>query len=105
VLHKQPHLGFILHRWGQFNNNDYSPVQQYVAAFCQHNDPLIILRHFDLETEGNGLSRIFTAPGYIAERLQSYTSNPTLRRTAINVMQQLDKADLAITTPQQSDIK
>ena len=33
-LHKHPHLDSILHRWGQFNSNDYSEVPDYFAKFC-----------------------------------------------------------------------
>lgn len=61
-LHTQPHLGSILHRWGQFNSNDYSEVQHYFTAFCTRFDPLLILRHFPLGVSLDGLDKIVVDP-------------------------------------------
>jgi predicted KAP-like P-loop ATPase len=91
TLHEQPHLGFILHRWGQFNNNDYSEVQRYVTRFCETNDPLIILRHFDFELDASGLGRIFVNPSAIIEQMRKYDSDEKTRSAAIQVMESLTK--------------
>jgi hypothetical protein len=90
-LHEQPHLGFILHRWGQFNNNDYSEVQRYVTHFCETNDPLLILRHFDFDLAATGLDRIFLNPSDVIARLGEYDSDRKKRFAAIQVMESLAK--------------
>jgi predicted KAP-like P-loop ATPase len=89
ALHKQPHLAFILHRWGQFNNNDYSEVQRYVTHFCETNDPLLILQHFDFDLAAGGLDRIFLDPSAVIVRLREYDSNGKTRSAAIRVMERL----------------
>jgi hypothetical protein len=88
-LHEQPHLGFVLHRWGQFNNNDYSEVQRYVTHFCETNDPLLILRHFDFELDAGGLGKIFLNPSNVAARLREYDSDSKERSAAIRLMDRL----------------
>ena len=91
-----PHLAFILHRWGQFNNNDYSEVQRYVTRFCETNDPLLILRHFDFELDASGLGRIFVDPSAVIEQLRNYDSDEQTRSDAIRWMEQL--ADQSATS-------
>jgi len=85
-LHEQPHLAFILHRWGQFNGNDYSEVQRYVTDFCETNDPLIILRHFTFEGGASGLGKIFLNPVNVKARLLEYDSNSKERSAASRLM-------------------
>jgi hypothetical protein len=102
-LHEQPHLGFILHRWGQFNNNDYSEVQRYVTEFCETNDPLIILHHFDLELEARGVGKLFVDPSNVATRLREYDSDSKERSAAIHSMDWLasQSATSAASQPQE----
>lgn len=88
-LHEQPHLAFILHRWGQFNGNDYSEVQRYVTDFCETNDPLIILRHFTFEGGASGLGKIFLNPNKVTARLREYDSDAKERSAAISLMKWL----------------
>ena len=88
TLDKQPHLAFILHRWGQFNNNDYSEVQRYVTEFCETHDPLLILRHFDFALD-SGLERIFVNPSAVIEHLRKHDSGEKTRSAAIQVMERL----------------
>ena len=90
-LYEQPHLGFILHRWGQFNNNDYSEVRRYVTHFCETNDPLLILRHFDFAPDASGLDRIFVNPSSVIARLHEYDSDGKTRSAAIQVMEGLER--------------
>jgi hypothetical protein len=85
-LSEQPHLAFVLHRWGQFSHNGYSEVQEYVTRFCERNDPLIILRHFDFEGGVSGLDKIFLNPGDVAARLREYDSDSKERSAAIRLM-------------------
>jgi hypothetical protein len=89
-LHEQPHLAYILHRWGQFNNNDYSEVQSYVTHFCDTNDPLIILVHFYFDHE-SGLERIFHNPSAAIARLREYASDGKTRSSAIAAMERLER--------------
>jgi KAP family P-loop domain len=89
TLHAQPHLGFILHRWGQFNNNDYSEVQRYVTGFCETHDPLLILRHFDFALDAGGLGRIFVNPSAVTEQLRTHDSDEKTRSAGIQLMERL----------------
>lgn len=91
TLLKHPHLGSILHRWGQFNNNDYSEVQNYLTDFSKTEDPVIILRHFGLGVSLDGLDRIAADPPRIKAALLRYSSDGELRKVALNVMDHLQK--------------
>jgi hypothetical protein len=91
ALHKQVHLGSILHRWGQFSNNDYSEVQKYFARFCEDRDPLIILQHFALGNSMDGLEKIVRAPTAAKEAISRYQTERELRIVAIRTMEQLEK--------------
>ena len=91
TLHKHPHLGSILHRWGQFNNNDYTEVQNYLTAFAKTNDPLIILCHFALGVSLDGLDRIIVDPVGIKNGLLRYMDDEPLRQTAVRVMDNLQR--------------
>jgi predicted KAP-like P-loop ATPase len=103
TLHQQPHLAFILHRWGQFNNNDYSEVQRYVTQFCETNDPLVLLHHFDFEDDVGGLGKIFVSPSIVATRLREYDSDSKERAAAIRLMDQLasESATSTASRPQE----
>jgi hypothetical protein len=91
TLLKHPHLGSILHRWGQFNNNDYSEVQKFLTDFSTSEDPLIILRHFGLGVSLDGLDRIVADPQAIKAALSRYSNEKELRKIALNVMDHLQK--------------
>jgi hypothetical protein len=91
TLHKQPHLGFILHRWGQFNNNDYSEVREYFSTFSTTSDPLVILRHFELGASLDGLDKIVSDPVAVKNALLRYQANQELRAHAVKVMDHLRK--------------
>jgi predicted KAP-like P-loop ATPase len=91
TLLKHPHLGSILHRWGQFSDNDYSEVQSYFARFCGDYDPLTILRHFALGVSIDGLDKIVADPTATKEALSRYYSDSELRGTATRTMEQLEK--------------
>jgi predicted KAP-like P-loop ATPase len=91
TLLRHPHLGSILHRWGQFNNNDYSEVQKYLEEFSKTEDPLIILRHFGLGVSLDGLDKIVADPQAIKTALSRHSSDVELRKIALNVMDHLQK--------------
>ncbi len=90
-LHKHPHLGSILHRWGQFNNNDYREVQTYFAEFSVSNDPLMILQHFPIGVSLDGLDTIIVDPRAIRDALLRYRTDKEFRETAMKVMDQFQK--------------
>jgi predicted KAP-like P-loop ATPase len=88
-LHKHPHLGSILHRWGQFSDNDYTEVQGYLSAFSTTNDPLLILSHCALGVSLDGLDKIVSDPGSVKTALLRYQTCQELRVTAVKVMDHL----------------
>lgn len=90
-LHRHPHLGSILHRWWQFNDNDYSEVQNYFAEFSKRNDPLIILRHFPIGVSLDGLDTIVIDPRATKDALLRYGTDGEFRDTAGKVMDHLQK--------------
>jgi predicted KAP-like P-loop ATPase len=90
-LHKHPHLGSILHRWGQFNDNEYREVQNYFAEFSKARDPLIILQHFPIGVSLNGLDTIIVNPRAIKDAILRYRSDGEFRESAAKVMDHLQK--------------
>jgi hypothetical protein len=91
ALHNHPHLGSILHRWGQFNNNDYKEVQCYFSAFSKTDDPLLILSHFALGVSLDGLDKIVSEPVATKIALLRRQTHQELRATAVRVMDHLQK--------------
>ena len=90
-LHQQPHLGYILHRWGQFASNDYSEPREYVGRFCERSDPLLLLQHFAMSTGLDGLDKFITNPAQVKIKLATYNSNDELRKLAIETMSNLER--------------
>ena len=88
-LHRHPHLGSILHRWGQFNDNDYREVQNYFAEFSKTSDPLIILQHFPIGVSLDGLDTIIVNPRAIKAAILRYRTDGEFRETAAKVMEHL----------------
>jgi hypothetical protein len=91
TLHKHPHLASILHRWGQFNSNNYTEVQNYFEEFARTRDPLLILEHFPLGVSLDGLDKIIRKPQEAGNALSRYTRDPELREVARKVMDGLGK--------------
>ncbi len=89
TLHKHPDVASILHRWGQFNNNDYDEVQTYFSTLGEANDPLILLRHFAIGVSLDGLDKIIADPSATKKALLRYDEDKDFRQTATKVMDQL----------------
>lgn len=90
-LHEQPLLASILHRWGQFNHNDYSEVQEYFREFCTKHDPILIFGHFPIGVSLDGLEKIIADPSGTRNALKRYQEEPEFRELAFKAVDHVEK--------------
>lgn len=90
-LHQQPLLASILHRWGQFNENNYSEVQKYIVDFSAEHDPIIIFGHFPLANSLDGLEKIISDPSPIRAALKRYSEEPEFRKLSLKAVDHVEK--------------
>jgi len=88
-LHRQPQLFSILHRWGQFPDNDYSEPQKYIRNFCEKGDALPLLLQSGIGLDTSGLEKLLVAHEAIIRSLSTGKSEPEFRENAIKFIKQL----------------
>jgi hypothetical protein len=90
-LQDQPLLASILHRWGQFNNNEYAEVHEYFTQFSAKHDPTLIFRHFPLAVSLDGLEKIVADPTAARAALKRYQEQPELRELALKAVEHVER--------------